>query len=176
MSAKAIAEKKKVVEEFKDKINRSKVMVLSECLGLTVKEVTELRKKLRAEESEFRVVKNTILLRAATEVGLAGVKEHCHGPTAVLLGYKDAVAPLKVLVKFLKDTGKGSLRLGRIDKDLFKGGELEAISKLPAKEVLISKVLGGLQSPIYGLVYVLQGSIRKLVYALAEVQKKKGGE
>jgi len=176
MSEKAIAEKKKVVDEFKDKISRAKVMVLSETLGLTVKEVTELRKKLRAEDAEFRVVKNTLLYRAAAEVGLEGVREHFNGPTAVLLGYKDAVSPIKILVKFLKDTGKGKMRLGRLENGLFNSGDLESISKLPPKEVLIAKVLGGLQSPIYGLVFVLQGSIRKLVYALAEVQKKKGGE
>ncbi|MDD5594312.1 MAG: 50S ribosomal protein L10 [Candidatus Margulisbacteria bacterium] len=175
MSERAIAEKSKVVDELKEKIARSSVVVISDYLGFTVKDITDLRKKLRAEDSELRVVKNTLIERAVAGTDLDELKGHLKGATAVLLGYKDAVSPLKVLVKFLKDAEKGAIRVGVVDNKVFSQSDLTAMSKLPSREVLLAKVVGGLQSPIYGFVNVLQGPIRKLVYALEAVKNKKGG-
>lgn len=176
MSETAIAEKRKVVEDLKEKIGRSNVLLISDYLGFSVKEITELRKRLRKEDSEMKIIKNTLIERAVTEAGYEQMKEQLKGATAVILGYKEAVAPLKVFVKFAKEIEKGSLRIGMVDKAVFGQKQLEEISKLPAKEVLIAKVIGGLQAPLYGLVNVLQGPIRKLVYALNEIKSKKGGE
>ena len=176
MSERAIAEKNLVVEEFKEKISRAKVLLLAQHSGFSVKETTELRKKLRAEDSEFRIVKNTLLERAFSGAGFAQLKDYFKGPTAVLLGYKDAVAPLKVLVKFAKDNGKGELRIGVVEGSVFSSKDLTEIAKLPPREILVAKVIGGFQAPIYGIVNVLQGTIRKLVYALSAIKDKKGGE
>ncbi|MDD4178952.1 MAG: 50S ribosomal protein L10 [Candidatus Margulisbacteria bacterium] len=173
MSERAIAEKSKVVESIKEKLGRSKVVLLSNYQGMTVKDVTDLRKKLRVEDAELRVVKNTLLLRAFEQAGIAGLKEHFAGSTAVILGYKDAVTPLKIFVKLMKDSEKGALRAGLVEKDVYGEKELREIAKLPSKEVLLGKVVGGLNAPIYGLVNVLQGPIRKLVYALDAVKAKK---
>jgi len=176
MSERAIAEKGKEVEKFKDKISRARILVLSDYLGFTVKEITALRKKLRAEDSEFRIVKNTLFERAVSETGFPQLKDFLKGPKAVLLGYKDAVSPLKVLVKFIKEIEKGTIEVGVVEKKVFSQSELIEISKLPTREALLSRVVGGIQSPLYGLVNVLQGPIRKLVYALIEIKAKKGGE
>ena len=172
MSAKAIAEKSKVVESLKENISRSKLVVLTDYLGFSVKEMTDLRRKLRAENSEVRVIKNTLVQRAVKESGLGELAGHLKGPTAVILGYKDTVTPLKVLVKFIKDAEKGTIRIGVVDNKVFSQGDLTAISKLPSREVLLAKVVGSLQSPITGLVNVLQGPIRKLVYTLNAVKDK----
>lgn len=171
MSERAIAEKKKVVDELKEKVSRTNLLVVADYLGFSVKQITELRKKLRAEDSEFRVLKNTLVERAVPQL-----KEHLKGSTALLMGYKDAVGALKVLVKFIKDSEKGRIRAGIMDENLYGEKELNEISKLPSREVLLSKLVGGLQSPISGFVNVLQGTIRKLVYALDAVRKQKGGE
>ena len=176
MSERAIAEKKKSVDQLKEKISRSNLVVISDFSRFTVKEMTDLRRKLRAEDSEFRVIRNTLIERAVKESGLAELKDFLKGPTGILLGYRDAVSPLKILVKFIKEAEKGAIRAGVIEKKVFGQGELNEISKLPAREVLLSKMVGGLQSPLYGLVNVLQGPIRKLVYALDAVRKQKGGE
>jgi large subunit ribosomal protein L10 len=174
MSEKAVAEKRKVVDDLKERISRARVMIISDYLGFSVKEVTDLRKKLRAEDSELKVIKNTLIERAVAESGYEELKEHLKGSTAVLLGYRDAVAPLKVLVKFIRDSDKGKIRAGVVENKVFGQSDLNAIAKLPSKEVLIAKVIGGLQAPIYGLVNVLQGPIRKLVYALNAIKDKKG--
>jgi large subunit ribosomal protein L10 len=176
MSERAIAVKSKVVEELKEKISRSNLMVITDYLGYSVKQMTELRKKLRAENAEMNVIKNTLIERAVTDAGFAELKNHLKGPTVVVLGYKDTVAPLKVLVKFIKEADKGAIRIGVVDKKVFSQGDLNAISKLPPREVLLARVVGGLQSPISGFVNVLQGPIRKLVYALEAIKNKKGGE
>ncbi|HVN67363.1 MAG TPA: 50S ribosomal protein L10 [Candidatus Sulfotelmatobacter sp.] len=176
MSEKAIALKQQEVNELKEKIGRAKVLVVSDYLGYSVKQITDLRKKLFANGSEFRVVKNTLIERAVADCGYDALKDHLKGASALLLGFNDAVAPLKVLVKFIKDNEKGEIRVGVVEKTVFNATELGAIAKLPAKEVLIAKAIGGLQAPLSGLVNVLQGPIRKLVYALDAIKKQKGGE
>jgi large subunit ribosomal protein L10 len=145
-------------------------MVLSDYRGFTVKEITELRRKLRAEDSELHIIKNTLIERAATESGYEGLKDSLKGSTAVLLGYRDALSPLKVLVKFIKETEKGGIRAGVVEKTLLSQKDLGELAKLPPKEVLIGKLVGGLKSPLFGLVNVLQGPIRKLVYALNAIK------
>jgi large subunit ribosomal protein L10 len=107
---------------------------------------------------------------------LGEIKSHLKGSTALLLGYQDAVTPLKVLVKFIKDNEKGAIRAGMVDKALFNDKELTEMSKLPSREVLIGKVVGGFKAPLYGLANVLSGPIRKLVYAMDAIKKQKGGE
>jgi large subunit ribosomal protein L10 len=173
MSERAIAAKSKVVEILKENISRSKLLVLTDYLGFSVKEMTQLRRQLRAENSEVKVIKNTLVERAVKESGLGELAGHLKGPTAVILGYQDTVGPLKVLVKFIKDAEKGTIRIGVLDEKVFSQGDLTAISKLPSREVLLAKVVGSLQSPIVGLVNVLQGPIRKLVYVLSAVRDKK---
>lgn len=174
MSTKAIEAKKKAVDGLKEKIGSATILVLSDYRGISVKAITELRKKLHTEESEYKIVKNTLLRRAAEAAGYQDLNEHLSGTTAVLLGYGDPVAPLKSLVDFFKESEKGEIRAGIFEKNIIDGKSLDEIAKLPPKEVLLSKVVGGFQAPIYGFVNVLQGTIRKLVYALNAVKEKKG--
>jgi len=176
MSEKAIAVKRKKVDDLKDKIARANLVLVSEYLKFTVKEFTELRRKLRAEDSEIKVIKNTLIEKAVSESGYPQMGEHLKGSNAILLGYKDAVSPLKVLVSFIKEKEKGAVKVGVVDKNVFVEKELHELSKLPSREVLIAKVVGGFQSPLRGLVNVMQGPIRKLVYALDAIRAKKGGE
>lgn len=175
MSQRAIAEKNKVVEGLKEKIGRAKLMLIADYFGFSVKDVTDLRRKLRPEDSEFRVIKNTLIVRALAESGLAELGDQLKGPTALLLGYKDAVSPLKILVNFIKASEKGAIRKGVVDAKVFGKDDLNAISRLPSRQVLLGKAVGGIQAPLYGIVNVLQGPIRKLVYALDAIKNQKGG-
>jgi large subunit ribosomal protein L10 len=174
MSEARIAEKQKRVEELKDKMRRSSLLVITDYLGFSVKDITDLRKKLHPQEAEFRVIKNTLAERAAGAAGFPQFKEHLKGSTAILFGYRDAISPLKILLQQIKEAEKGSIRAGVVEGNFLAGSEMIAISKLPSRTVLLSQVVRGLQAPLYGLVNVLQGPIRKLVYALSAI--KKGGE
>jgi len=183
VGAKVLENKKQKVKELKEKISSAKVIVLANYAGFSVKEITELRKNLYKQESEYSVVKNTILERAVAEAGFADLKECLVGPTAMLLGYSDPVTPLKTLVDFIKEVEKGEIKAGVIEKSLLKKEQLLEVAKLPSREELIAKVVRGCKSPLYGLVNVLQGPIRGLVYALNAIRDlpdrqagKKGGE
>ena len=173
-----IEKKKKVVAGLKEKIDKANVVVLADYRGISVKDLTGLRKKLFAAESEFRVIKNTLLKRAVEEAGLNDLAKHLQGPTAMLLGYKDPVGPIKALVEFTQEIEKGQIKAGVLDKTIMTTEDLVAMSKLPPKEILLARVVGGFQAPLYGFVNVLQGVLRKFVYALNAVkeQKEKGKE
>ncbi|MFA6431936.1 MAG: 50S ribosomal protein L10 [Candidatus Margulisiibacteriota bacterium] len=175
MSEKAIAVKSKVVAELQEKIERSNVLLIADYLKFSVKDITLLRKALRKEESELTVVKNSLLERALAGAGFDTLKEFLKGSTVLLLGYKDAVTPIKVFAKFIKETEKGDIRAGIVEKGVFNKAQLNEMAKLPSKEILIGKVVGGFKAPLFGIVNVLQGPIRKLVYALNEIKEKKGG-
>ena len=173
-NAKVIDRKKKVVDQLKEKIETSSVMVISDYRGVTVKQITELRSKLYQHESEFKVIKNTLMNRALAAAGHEALNEHLAGPVGILFGYKDPVEPLKALVEFIEDNEKGEIKAGIVEKTVIDKKGIESMSKLPGREVLIAKVVGGFQAPIAGLVNVLQGNLRNLVYALNAIKDKKG--
>ena len=176
MSVKVIEKKKKVVDKLKEKIDSASLVILSDYRRVSVKEITELRKSLRTQDAEYKIIKNSLLTRAMGAAGFAELQKHLKGPIAVLFGYEEPVAPLKTLVEFIKDIEKGEIKAGILEKNIVAAQVLSEIAKLPPKEILLARMVSGFQSPICGLVNVLQGTIRKLVYALNAVKEKKGGE
>ncbi len=175
-NAKILEKKKEGLKQLVEKINSARVLILADYCKLTVKEITDLRRMLRTEGSEYNVVKNTLLKRAVDEIGFSNLKEYLEGPTALLLGYKDPISPLKVLVKFVKEIEKGSIKAAVIEKAYVDKEQIQAIAKLPSREDLIAKVVLAFKSPMFGLVNVLQGNLRSLVYVLNSIREKKGGE
>lgn len=139
--------KKAVVAEIAEKMRESQSAVVVEYRGLTVKEVTELRRELRAEEVEFKVYKNSLAQRAAEEVGFNELTETLTGPNAIAFG-KDAVAPARVLAKFAKKHDKLVIKAGAVEGKVVDQETINALSKLPNREGMISMLLGCLQSPV----------------------------
>lgn len=180
MSEKAVKtikpEKIETVKTLKKRISECSILIFTDHCGLTVAQITDLRKKLRAAKSEYTVVKNTLFKRALKESGIeADVTAQLQGTTAVLFGDADIVAPAKILYKFLKDNEKKpAVKAGIFNQQLLGQDEIERLSKLPSREELIAKAVYGIASPLYGIVNVLQGPIRKLVYALEAIKKTKG--
>lgn len=142
-----LQEKIAKVNEVADKFNNSASAVIVEYRGLTVAEVTELRRALRAENVELKVYKNTIAQRAADAVGEAGLNEFLTGPNAIAFS-KDSIAPSRILVKFAKKHPKLVVKGGFVDKNVVTADEIKTLSALPNKEGMISMLLGCLQSPI----------------------------
>ncbi|NQT29736.1 MAG: 50S ribosomal protein L10 [Candidatus Saganbacteria bacterium] len=172
-NTKVIEKKKRVVDQLKEKIESASVLIVSNYRGITVKEITSLRRKLYAQDSEYKIIKNTLLKKALEASGLSELTEHLSGPTGLLLGYKDPVAPLKSLVEFIDEIEKGEVKIGVVEKTVVDNKSIADLAELPSREVLLAKIVGGLSSPLYGLVNVLQGNIRNLVYALSAVKDKK---
>lgn len=168
-----IEEKQVVIQGILEKINQSKSIVITDYRGLNVSQVTELRRKLREAGVEYKVLKNTMVRFAAKEAGIEGLDDILTGPTAVAFGLTDAVAPAKILSDFAKANDKLQIKAGVLDKKVLTADNVKALADIPSREVLLSMVLRGMQAPISGLVNVLQGNVRNLVYVLAAIQEKK---
>ncbi|MBI5672056.1 MAG: 50S ribosomal protein L7/L12 [Nitrospirae bacterium] len=172
-------EKVTAVAELTEKFGRARLAILTECVGLPVNEVTELRKQLRGAKAEYRIVKNTLAARAAEGTVLAGLKVHLKGPTGVVIGYDDPVLPTKVLKDFIgaeKRDQKIRITAGVLEGKILQPAELAAVAKLPKKEVLIAMLLSAMQGPIRGVVYTLSAVLSKFVRVIAAIQDKRKGE
>lgn len=170
-----IEEKSQVVSEIREKLENASGVVLADYRGLTVAQVTQLRVQLRQAGVEYRVLKNTLVRRAANEVGVQGLDPYLEGPTAVAFS-TDPVAPAKVLTDFAKTNKNLQVKAGILDGKVIGPEGVKALADLPSREVLLSMVLRGMQAPLTGMANVLQGPIRKFGYALEEVRKLKAAQ
>ena len=161
------------VAEIQEKLQKSQSVMFLDYRGLTVSEVTELRNKMRAAGVEYKVIKNTMMRRAAQEAGVEGLDEILEGPTAVAFGYEDPVAPAKILVDFIENAKKTQLKGGVLVGRAMSQAEIKDLASLPSKEQLLAKLMGSLNAPVTGLVMALSGIPRKLVYALNAIKEKK---
>ncbi len=161
------------VAEIKEKLSKSKGVIIADYRGLNVAQATELRKQLRDAGVEYRVVKNTLTILAAKESGLDDMVSLLSGPTAIAFGYGDPVAPAKVLSEFARTNKALEIKGGVLEGRLLDVDGVKALAILPSREELLGQVARGMQSPIAGLVNVLQGTIRNFVYALEAVRKQK---
>ena len=164
-----------VVNETKEKLQSAQGAVLVGFTGLSVADVTKLRRKFREGNVEYKVIKNTLTRIAANEVGYEGLSEFLEGPTALAYSTEDAVAPAKILKEFIKETKTEALtvKVGICDGQVIDAAGVEALANLPSREELLAKLVGSMQAPISGLVNVLQGNIRNMVYVLDAVRAKK---
>ena len=164
-----------VVNEMKEKLQSAQGAVLVGFTGLSVADVTKLRRKFREGNVEYKVIKNTLTRIAANEVGYEGLSEFLEGPTALAYSTEDAVAPAKILKEFIKETRTEALtvKVGICDGQVIDAAGVEALANLPSREELLAKLVGSMQAPISGLVNVLQGNIRNMVYVLDAVRAKK---
>jgi large subunit ribosomal protein L10 len=168
--------KSQAIAEVKGKLSASKGVVLTDYRGLTVGEVTKLRAQLREAGIEYKVVKNTFVKRAADEIGLQGLEPFLEGPTAVAYGINDPVSPAKILSEFAKTYKALEIKAGILEGKVIGVEGVKALAELPPREVLLAQVLAAMQSPLVGMVNVLQGPIRKMGYALEEVRKLKAAQ
>ncbi|WP_069651090.1 50S ribosomal protein L10 [Caloranaerobacter ferrireducens] len=167
-----IEQKKQIVQEIKDKIDRAQAVVLVDYRGLNVEEVNELRKKYREAGVEYKVYKNTLMRFAFKDAGLEEFNNYLTGPNAIAFSYDDPVSAAKVTSEFAKEHDKLEIKAGVVDGEVIDVNRVKELANLPSREVLIAQVLGGLNGPITGFANVLQGTIRKLVYALNAIKEK----
>lgn len=176
MSQSSLSLKQQVVSEIKDAIQNSKSVSIVEYRGLTVSEISDLRNKYRAEGVSYKVFKNTMVSIALQELGYEGFEEYLAGPNGFVFSNDDMVAGPRVSADFAKENEKLVIKAGLLDGKVLNPDEVKALAKLPSREVLVAQVLGTLNAPIAGLANVLQGTIRKAVYALNAVKEKQEQE
>ncbi len=171
-----VSKKSAYVGEFQKKLEKSKVIVLASCEGVTVDQMTALRKDIRNLGDEMRVVKNTLLRRALQNLGREEFGKLLVGSTAVTFGYNDEASPVKALYEFAEKAPKLKFKGGMLGEKMLSIKDLEALSKLPNRKQLLSMLLSTMIGPIRNMVSVTQGPIRKFVYALQALKEKKEKE
>ncbi len=169
----SLNDKKQAVAELEEKFNTSTSAVFADYRGLKVSEATDLRVGCREAGVDFKVVKNTLTKIAAENCGFSGLDQFLEGPTAIAFADEDPVAPAKVLMEFAKKNRKLEIKGGLIEGKIVDESSIKDLADLPSREVLLSMVLRGFTGPMTGLCSVLEGPIRKLVYALQAVQDQK---
>ncbi|MFQ5451892.1 MAG: 50S ribosomal protein L10 [Nitrospinaceae bacterium] len=167
--------KEETVRELSEVFQKAKAAVLADYKGIDAPRITALRAHMRDRSVMFRVVKNTLALRAAKNTPFEELGSHFKGPVSLAVSLEDPVAPAKALADYAKVEAKMSPKVlcGVVEGKLISAEEVKALSELPSKEVLIAKMLATFQGPTTNLVGVLNGLLRKLVGTLDAIREKK---
>ncbi len=169
-------QKEEIISSVSDKISRSKAAVFANFTGLNIVETNNLRKECRDNDAEYLVIKKTLFARVLdkSKISDVDVKSMDKGGVSLIVGFGDEVSPARILAKF----GKGRDELVTIAGGLLEGKTIDAdmvkhLAALPSKQELIAKVVGSCAAPLSGLVNVLQGNLRGLVYTLQAIREQK---
>lgn len=154
------------VADLTDKLSRTQLTVVTDYRGLTVAEITDLRKKLRETGAELIVAKNTLTLRAAKETGHEALESLLSGPTAIAFAFKDASKTAKAINDFNKGPKKLVVRGGMLGNALLGANVLEQVASLPTREQVLAQIVGGVAAPVSGVVGVLNAAITNVLYVL----------
>lgn len=165
-------EKEKLVKELSKKLSKSEVTILADYSGINVRAVTQLRDEFRKASIEYRIFKNTLARIAAKKSGLEELLQFMDGPTGYVFA-DDPVAPSKALVDFIRANPTMKIKCAVLGGELIDAAQVKAIAGLPPKDVLLAQLLGQLMAPVSGMVNVLSGPIRNLVYALEDLRRQK---
>ena len=175
--------KKQILDHLKEVIPKSNLILLTDFTGTTVLQMRKLREAIRekfADGARYMVVKNTLLRISLENAGYdpSELGKALEGPTAVLyVTDGDPIEAIKIIYNFVKDNKLEKFRFkgGYLEGKMFSGEEVDNLAKLPSKQELLAMLVGGFQGPIRGLVFVLSGLMRNLVYALNAIKEKKEG-
>ena len=168
-----LSEKKAVVSGLKDSLKEAKIVILTDYKGLNVEALNNLRSQLRQAKANYLVVKNTLLKRAAEDSDLALISEHFKGATGIAFCSEDLVAPAKILYEFAKENSKLEIKIGVMDGKVIDLEEIKALSKLPAKDVLLAHVLSAMNGVPTSFVRILSSLVSSIVNVLNAIKKEK---
>jgi len=160
--------KRKQVEEIKERLSRCTIAVATDYLGLSANEMTDLRKRLREQGIEYRVIKNTLAWVAADQAGKPAVKSVVQGPTALAFGYGDPVGVARALDDYIRSTRSIlAIRGAEMGGRVLSPQDVSTLVRLPSREVLIARLVGQMQGPLAGLVGALNSPLNGLVGILS---------
>ena len=144
----AYIQKQVVIDEIKDKFERAESVVVIDYIGITVAEADEMRRKLREANVDYTVYKNTLVKRAIAGTDNESLAEILDGPSAFAFSYDDATAPARVLNDSIKEYKKMEFKGGIVEGEFYDKDAIQQIASIPSRDVLISKFMGSIQSPI----------------------------
>ena len=165
-------EKAAVIEEVARQITEADAIYAVDYRGASVPQAAELRARLRDADATFRVVKNTLTERAADQLGAEGLKAYLDGPTAMTFVRGDAAAAAKVLADFRRTSGLLEFKGGWMNGEALSPDQMDAIARLPTRDVLYGRLVGMVASPLTGLVTSLGGLIGGLARQLGQIAEQ----
>jgi len=168
-----LEDKKKIVQALNERFSKAAVVIVTDYKGLDVAAINDLRRRLRKEEIEYQVVKNSLMVRASQETDVALIKETFKGPSAVAMSYSDPIAPAKVLTEFAKDHGVFEIKVGVMDGKILELNQIKALSALPSREVLLGTFVSVLNLVPTGFVRTIAEIPRSLLNVLQAVKDQK---
>ena len=168
-----IDKKKTIVEELHKKFAKSKVVIVTDYKGLNVSKMNNLRGKLDDADIEYKVVKNTLLIRAAEGTDVALIADRFTGPSAVALSYDDPVAPAKVLAAFASENKDLEIKVGVLDGNVLDINAILALSALPSREILMAQLLSTIIGVPTALVRALSDMPKRLLNVLVAIKDQK---
>jgi len=168
-----LEKKKQIAEDLRQKFSKSKVVIVTDYKGLDVTTINSLRKKLRDLEVEYKVVKNTLLIRASLETDVALIKDIFTGPNAVALSYEDPVAPAKALTEFAEQHKALEIKIGVLDGKVLDLEAIKALAALPSREVLLGQLLSAFNGVPVNFVRTLSAIPSQLLNVLEAIKNQK---
>jgi len=168
-----LEDKKRIAQDLKERFDKSKVIIVTDYKGLNVTSINALRRKLREADVEYKVVKNSLLIRAAADTDVAQLNEYFKGPSAIAISYDDPVAPAKVLTEFAKDSKALEIKAGVMGDQLLDMSAIKALSDLPSREVLLGQVLSAMNGVPTAFVRALNDNIARFLNVLNAIKDQK---
>jgi len=168
--AKTHEQKQKIISKLEEELKGIKGLVFVDYYGLKVKEVEELKKRLKEKSCKYIVAKKTLLNLVLKEMGLGHIDlTKLEGGLGLAYSLEDEIMPIKVAFDFAKKNKALNVRGGVLNEDFLSVEDAEILSKLPTRQELIAKLLGTIKAPISNLTYVLKGNLKGLVYILSSI-------
>ncbi|MFC2007979.1 50S ribosomal protein L10 [Chloroflexota bacterium] len=170
--------KAQIIEELQETITKCSIGILTDYRGMSATEINDLRRQLRESGIDYLVVKNTLARFAAERAENNELAVSFEGPTAVAFGYDDISQPAKALADYIRTTRSTlmSIKGGFLGTRMLTADNVETLATLPPRDILISQVMSGMQSPIVGLVSVMAAPIRGMLGVLQARIKQLEGE
>jgi large subunit ribosomal protein L10 len=166
-------QKAAVIDEVSAQLQEAQAVYAVDYRGTSVPQAAELRSKLRDADTRFRVVKNTLTERAADKAGAEALKPYLEGPTALVFVNGDAAVAAKALADFRRASGLLQFKGGWMHGDVLTSEQVDAIAKLPSRDVLYGRLVGMVASPLTGLASAMNGLIGGLARQLAQIAEQK---
>ena len=167
--------KRATVAELREELSSSKAAIVADYRGLTVSEISAVRRALRGEGITYRIVKNRLAKIAAIEAGRGELNELLEGPTALAIGKSDEVTLARTFLDAIRPYRNVVVRGGLIGDRRLDAASITQLATLPPREVLLAQLAGGIASPVATMASLLAAPLRNLGYALTQLAEKKGG-
>jgi len=168
-----LEKKKQITEDLHEKFLQARMVILTHYKGMNAESMTDLRRRLRQSNAEYRVVKNTLLIRAAEGTCAAPLRNAFTGPSAVLISTGDPVPPAKVIADFVKTNDKLEIRTGALQGRVLAPGDIKALANLPSREVLLGQTLSVMNAVPTSFVRLLSAVPQKFMYLLSSLRDQK---